>query len=119
MRKKILVIEDKPNHGILICETLEKHGYEVCSASNGEEGLKKLQDTNFDLVIVDMKMPKMSGLETLANIVGQRKNLPVIIYTSYPQYREDFMSWAADAYILKSSTSLEELVSKIKELIGV
>ncbi|HQL65709.1 MAG TPA: response regulator, partial [bacterium] len=96
----------------------EKHGYEVCSVSNGEDGLKKLEDTSFDLVVVDIRMPKMNGLETLANILGQRKNLPVIIYTSYPQYKTDFMSWAADAFIVKSSTGLEELVSKVKELIS-
>ncbi len=118
MAKKILVIEDEANQRILIRETLEKHGYEVYPVSNGENGLKKLQDMDFDLVVVDIKMPKMSGLETLAGILGQRKNLPVIIYTSYPQYKTDFMSWAADAFIVKSSTSLEELVSKVKELIG-
>lgn len=118
MAKKILVIEDETNQAILISETLEKHGYEVCSVSNGEDGLKKLEDTRFDLVVVDIRMPKMNGLETLANILGQRKNLPVIIYTSYPQYKTDFMSWAADAFIVKSSTGLEELVSKVKELIS-
>ncbi|HPP66664.1 MAG TPA: response regulator [bacterium] len=119
MAKKILLIEDERNQIILISETLEKEGYEVCAVSNGEDGLKKLQEMDFNLVIVDIKMPKMSGLETLANILGQRKNLPVIIYTAYPQYKTDFMSWAADAYIVKSSTGLEELVSHIKELIGV
>ncbi|MCM8758467.1 MAG: response regulator [Candidatus Omnitrophica bacterium] len=118
MAKKILLIEDEANQRILYTETLEKHGYEVESVSNGEDGLKLLEEKTFDLVIVDIKMPKMSGLETISNILGQRKNLPVIIYTSYPQYKQDFMSWAADAYIIKSSTSLDELVSKVKELIG-
>ncbi len=75
-----------------------------------------MRKKNFDLVIVDIRMPKMSGLETISNILGQRKNLPVIIYTSYSQYKQDFMSWAADAYITKSS-DLSELKNKIKELL--
>lgn len=118
MAKKILLIEDEINQITLYTETLKKEGYEVESASNGEDGLKLLEEKSFDLVIVDIKMPKMSGLETISNILGQRKNLPVIIYTSYPQYKQDFMSWAADAYIVKSSTGLDELISKVKELIG-
>jgi len=117
-KKKILLIEDEANQRILYKETLETHGYEVLAVSNGEDGLKLLGNTSVDLVIVDIRMPKMSGLETISNILGQRKNLPVIIYTSYPQYKTDFMSWAADAYIIKSSTGLDELVAKVKELIG-
>ncbi|HOK79707.1 MAG TPA: response regulator [bacterium] len=116
--KKILLIEDETNQRILCTETLEKEGYQVIAASNGEDGLNLLKNNDVNLVIVDIRMPKMSGLETLANILGQRKNLPVIIYTSYPQYKTDFMSWAADAYIIKSSTGLSELVAKVKELIG-
>ncbi len=118
MAKKILIIEDEANQRLLCSETLEKAGYIVETASNGEDGLKMLEKNSYDLVIIDIRMPKMSGLETISYILGQRKNLPVIIYTSYPQYKQDFMSWAADAYIVKSSTSLEELVSKVKELVG-
>ncbi|MCM8764256.1 MAG: response regulator [Candidatus Omnitrophica bacterium] len=118
MAKKILLIEDETNQRILYTETLEKEGYQVDSVSNGEDGLKLLEKKDVDLVIIDIRMPKMSGLETLSNILGRRKNLPVIIYTSYPQYKQDFMSWAADAYIVKSSTSLDELITKVKELIG-
>ncbi len=118
MPKKILLIEDEANQRLLCTEKLEKEGYEVQSVSNGEDGLKLLEQKDVDLVIIDIRMPKMSGLETISNILGQRKNLPVIIYTSYPQYKQDFMSWAADAYIVKSSTSLEELIAKVKELIG-
>ncbi|MCM8815319.1 MAG: response regulator [Candidatus Omnitrophica bacterium] len=119
MAKRILLIEDEANQRILYTETLEKEGYEVNPVSNGEDGLKLLEKKDVDLVIIDIRMPKMSGLETLSHILGQRKNLPVIIYTSYPQYKQDFMSWAADAYIVKSSTGLDELISKVKELIGV
>lgn len=118
MPKTILLIEDEANQRLLYTETLQKEGYNVVAVSNGEEGIEYLKNNTVDLVIVDIRMPKMSGLETISSILGQRKNLPVIIYTSYPQYKQDFMSWAADAYIIKSSTGLSELVSKVKEILG-
>ena len=58
----------------------------------------------------------MDGLETLPRILGIKEGLPVIMNTAYSQYQDSFMSWAADAYIVKSS-DLTELKEKIKELI--
>jgi len=115
--KRILLIEDEEHQRILYREELEREGYEVLLAEDGIEGLKILEGTKVDLVITDLRMPRMGGLETLSHILGQRKGLPVIIHTAYPQYKTDFMSWAADAYLVKSA-DLSELKAKIKEFIG-
>jgi len=115
--KKLLLIEDEANLRILYTEELKKEGYDVVCAENGMEAIKILEGTVVDLVITDIRMPQMNGLEALSNILGLRKGVPVIIYTSYPQYKTDFMSWAADAYLIKSS-DLSELKAKIKELLG-
>ena len=58
----------------------------------------------------------MNGLEALPRILGLKEGLPVILNTAYSQYQESFMSWAADAYVVKSS-DLSELKQKIKELL--
>jgi DNA-binding response OmpR family regulator len=116
MKNKILIIEDNENERLLYKEELEKEGYEVLTASSGKEGLSFIEKEKLDLIILDLRMPEMDGLEVLGKILSKRKNLPVIIYTSYSQYRNNFLSWAADAYIIKSS-DMVELKNKIREIL--
>ncbi len=70
-----------------------------------------------DLIVLDIVMPVMDGMEALGRIVGKDRKIPIILNTSYPEYRQDFMSWAADAYVMKSA-DLGELKAKISELLG-
>jgi DNA-binding response OmpR family regulator len=70
-----------------------------------------------DLIILDIIMPVMDGVEALGRIVGKDGKIPIILNTSYPEYRQDFMSWAADTYIIKSA-DLRELKARICELLG-
>jgi CheY-like chemotaxis protein len=116
MRKKILLVEDEESLRLLYGEELTSEGYEVLSASNGKEALRQLEEVNPDLIILDIVMPVMDGMEALGQIMGRERNVPIIIHTSYPGYREDFMSWAADAYVAKSS-DLRELKETIQELL--
>ena len=75
-----------------------------------------MEEVKPDLIILDVVMPVMDGMETLGQIMGKKRNIPIIIHTSYPGYREDFMSWAADAYVSKSS-DLRELKQTIRDLL--
>jgi len=59
-------------------------------------------------------MPMMNGIETLTAMLGKNRQIPVILNTAYPQYRENFMTWGAEAYVIKSS-DLTELKQKIRE----
>ncbi len=113
---KILVVEDEEGLRLLYEEELKAEGYEVFTAQNGKEALQHLERVKPDLIILDIVMPVMDGMEALGRIVGKERNIPVIINTSYPGYREDFMSWAADAYVMKS-TDLQELKDKVRELL--
>ncbi len=61
-------------------------------------------------------MPKMEGIEAMGMILSKYKNIPIIINTAYSSYKDNFMSWIADAYIIKSS-DLSELKDKIEELL--
>ncbi|MGC8976913.1 MAG: response regulator [Candidatus Ratteibacteria bacterium] len=116
MKKKILIIEDNENERLLYEEEMKKEGYDVLTASSGKEGLSIIEKEKIDLIILDLKMPEMDGLEVLGKILSKRKNLPIIIYTSYPHYKNNFLSWAAEAYLIKSS-DINELKNKIRELI--
>jgi CheY-like chemotaxis protein len=85
-------------------------------ARNGREALRQLEETTPDLIILDIVMPVMDGMEALGQIMGRERNVPIIIHTSYPGYREDFMSWAADAYVAKSS-DFQELKDTVRRLL--
>lgn len=113
---RILVVEDEDNMRFLISEELSDEGYGVDTAANGAECLQKLEKTAFDLITVDIEMPDMMGLE-LAGLIRERK-IPVriILLTAYSHYKADLSSWAADAYIVKSSNFVE-LKNTIREML--
>ena len=110
----ILLVEDDKNQRLLYEQELSLEGYEVVTASNGKEALEKVQVQLPDIVIMDINMPKMDGIEAIGRILSKNKEIPVIINTAYSNYKDNYMSWAADAYIVKSS-DLSELKDTIKE----
>ncbi len=114
--KTILVVDDDEAIRILLQEELAEEGYRVITASNARDALKMVETEPLDLVILDIRMPGMDGLEALPRILGMKEGLPVILNTAYSQYQESFMSWAADAYVIKSA-DLSELKKKVKELL--
>jgi DNA-binding response OmpR family regulator len=116
LKKKILFVEDEAPLRLLYQEELEEEGYEVFTAKNGKEALHKLRKGKPDLVVLDIVMHEMDGMETLGRILRKDKRIPIILHTSHPGYQEEFMSWAADAYVLKS-IDCKELKEKIKELL--
>jgi two-component system response regulator (stage 0 sporulation protein F) len=115
--KKILVVEDEEALCLLYGEELGQAGYDVTTAYDADAALEELNKKDFDLIITDIRMPGKNGIELITQIMGLRKDIPIIINSAYQSHKEDFMSWAADAYVVKSS-SLEELKQKIRELIG-
>jgi CheY-like chemotaxis protein len=113
----ILVVEDDQNQRLLYEQELKLEGHEVVTASDGKDALGKIQEQLPDLIIMDINMPKMDGIETMGKILGKNKEIPVIINTAYSNYKDNFMSWAADAYIVKSS-DLVELKNTVKEVLA-
>lgn len=117
MMKTILLVEDDKNQLLLYKQELSLEGYNIITAQDGQEAIKKVKEHTPDLIVMDINMPKMSGIESMGRILSEHKKIPIIINTAYGSYKDDFMSWSADAYIIKSS-DLTELKNKIKELIG-
>jgi len=115
-RKKILLAEDEEFLRFLYGEELEEEGFEVVTAKNGKEALHQLQKAKPDLVILDIAMPGMDGIEALRRIKEKRNGIPVIVYTSHPGYLTHAGTRAADACILKSG-DLEEMKEKARQLL--
>ena len=91
--KKILVVEDDESQQLLYHDELAEAGYEVILASNGKEALKRLDKARPNLVILDIVMPMMDGMEALGRIIRKYRDLPIILNTAYPSYKDDFMRW--------------------------
>ena len=115
-RKTILVVDDDENQRLLYQEVLTDEGYDVLVAKDGKEALEEVEQKTPDLVILDIVMPEMDGMEAMTRILRKHRRIPIILNTSYAKYRDDFMTWAADAYVVKSS-DFTELKKKIKELL--
>jgi CheY-like chemotaxis protein len=113
----ILVVEDDKNQRLLYEQELKLEGYEVVTASDGKEALEKAQEQLPNIIIMDINIPKMDGIETMGKILSRNKEIPIIINTAYSNYKDNFMSWAADAYIVKSS-DLSELKNTVKEVLA-
>ncbi|MDK2885912.1 MAG: hypothetical protein PWP54_470 [Thermosipho sp. (in: thermotogales)] len=114
-KKRILVVEDEDNMRLLIKEELEESGYVVDEAKNGGEAIKKFKEKEYDLVTVDIEMPGMNGLEVAGKIREIKKDAKIIILTAYSHYKSDLASWAANAYVVKTSdlTELKDTISKL------
>lgn len=81
--KRILIVDDEPNVRLNYRATLEIKGHQVVEASSGTDALKKLKLGNFDLTILDMRIPGMSGLDLLVAMRAQKIRTPAIIVTAY------------------------------------
>jgi CheY-like chemotaxis protein len=115
---RLLVVDDEENIRFLFKEELEEEGYEVDVASNGFEALEKIKKAAFGLVILDIKMPGMSGIQALNEIKNVNKDLPVILCSAYGEFKQDFSSWASDGYVVKSADT-KELKQTIKDILGI
>lgn len=117
MGATILVVEDDRNQRLLYQTELEAEGYEVILACDGKEAAQKAETQPFDLIVMDIAMPNMDGIEALSKILAKNNQIPVILNTAYASYKDNFMTWAADAYVIKSS-DMRELKDKIHEILA-
>lgn len=114
---RILIVEDERWQGKLCLEELRAEGYEVDWIMSGEEALEQIKKSKYDLIILDIYLPGMDGLETMGQVLSKDRKIPVILYSAYSTYQDNFLSWAADAYLVKSAdlTELKATIRKVLE----
>jgi two-component system, response regulator, stage 0 sporulation protein F len=115
---RILLVDDEEHIRLLFKEELEEEGYLIDLASNGFEAIEKLKKSHFDLVVLDIKMPGMDGIQTLSEIKKTDKDQRVILCSAYGEFKQDFSSWVSDGYVVKSADT-RELKNTIKNVLGV
>ncbi len=113
--RKILIVEDDEPQQILYETELTELGYQVIIAGNGEDAITQVKHHQPDLIILDLMIPGKHGLEALREFLSINPNIPVIIHTAYSHYKDDFMSWAAEEYVVKSSdlTELKKAIQRV------
>ena len=118
--KTILIIEDDSKMARVLSERLSSEGFKIINASDGEEALRKVKSVTYDLILLDIILPKMDGLEFLRRFKANHKNkkVPVVILTNL-QYDDDkvveLMKKGATDYLVKAKYSLSQLVKKVRE----
>lgn len=112
---KILIVEDDPNLCRLYSSEFSEDGYDVVTAQSGREALAVIDGQHPDLVVLDIKMEPMDGLELLDQLMHRKVAMPVVINSAYPAFKADFSTWGADAYIVKSAdlTALKDTVRNL------
>lgn len=115
--KKILLVDDEEGIQLLYREEFEDEGYSVDSAYNGEEAMDRFKKNPPDLVILDINMPGMNGIEVLRQMKEMKPDLPVILSSAYQEYKQDFGTWASEEYIVKSA-NMDELKAAVHKYLG-
>jgi DNA-binding response OmpR family regulator len=114
--EKVLCVDDDDSLLRLYQEELSEEGYKVILAKDGQEALMKFKKESPDVVVMDIRMPSMDGIQTMTAMLGKDRRISIILNTAYSYYRENFLTWGAEAYVVKSS-ELTELKQKIREVL--
>jgi CheY-like chemotaxis protein len=118
LAKRVLIVEDHKIVRRLVGSLFERQGFEVSEAENGAQGVEKAQDTNPDLVILDLTMPVMNGLDAARALHQTRPQIPLLMFTNATgsSLEREAHSAGIVAVICKSN-SVDELVDRAKALL--
>ena len=121
-KAKVLVVEDEEILLTALREELENGGYVVGGAVDGEDGLEKVKSFKPDLVLLDLVMPKMDGMEMLRKLkeASDTRDVPVVILTNLSDYERisEALSLGAMDYLVKANYKLEDLLEKVKTVLA-
>ena len=119
-KKCILIVEDEKDILNLYKEFLENAGFDVDTASNGEEGLNKIKDGNADVVLLDIMMPKLDGVGLLQTLKDQKRKMPKVIMMtnlSHDETLKEAEALGARESIIKSEITPDKVLEKINHLL--
>lgn len=118
MAKTILLVDDETDMLFVLGEAFKRHGFDVCTASNGKAGLEKYFETGPDLVIADISMPEMNGIEMVRTIRMTDKHTPIFMLTGMVSVKSAISGFEAGVndYIRKPF-SVDEVIARAKAVI--
>ena len=114
---RIVVVEDDPNVSRLYETELRADGHVVSLVDNGRDAVTRVMEVRPDVVVMDIRLPRMDGIEAMWRILSEDKSIAVIINTAYREYQANFMTWGAEAYVLKGP-DVEPLKEAIRAVLA-
>ncbi len=116
----VLIVDDEKNYPLILSAVLQEEGFDTLTANSGKDALEILKNSDIDLVLTDMKMPSMDGIELLEKIKNQDPELPVIMMTAHGTVDKavEAMQKGAYSYILKPFDN-ERLILYVNKAVGV
>lgn len=112
----VLVIDAHPDWRDRIAEVLAEDGHTARVARDGVQGLQEVAADLPDLVVMDVCLPAMDGLDLLSRLLDRHRKLPIVLHTDCVATRDNFMSWSADAFVAKEP-QLRELRRTVHDLV--
>lgn len=114
---RVLFVDDDENIRLLVREDLTLDGHSVRVAPTGIDGIEEVEKEQPDIIILDIKMPGLSGLEVLRRLKKTHPHLPVFLFTAYDGFRDQASELGADGYFIKSP-DLFEMKRAIRRVTG-
>ena len=117
--KRVLIVEDEAPIGRALALKLQRSGFQAVIVGDGEAALEILERETFDLIVLDLVMPKQDGFTVLTRLRERNNKAPILVWSNLGQ-RQDVArarTLGASDYLVKSQTSLVDMVSRIKQLI--
>lgn len=108
----ILLTEDQADQRALYHDVLVDAGFKVFDAPSAPAALKLFENCKPDLIVLDIQMPEIDGIQALGQFLARNRNIPVILHSAYPSFKQNFMTWSADAFVEKTGQP-KELVEAI------
>lgn len=117
--KKVLIVDDNPNMSTLLSDILEIFECKSACAADGEEALKRLKSESFDMVITDIRMPKMHGIDLLKTVKEGYPGLPVVVITGFSgdTTKDEAIDAQADGFLAKPFR-VNDIQKLLEELLG-
>jgi two-component system, response regulator, stage 0 sporulation protein F len=110
---RLLIVEDDVSLRKLYEAEFTEEGYAVSAVASGEEAMERLRATSPDVLILDIRLGGMDGLDVLRRVLQERPEVAVVLNSAYPSYKQSFASWSADGYVIKSSD-----LTELKQVVG-
>jgi len=121
-KKRILIVEDDNAIASIYCDKFAREGFQVTYADNGEEGLTLARDQKPNIILLDLRLPKMDGFEVLKNLKQDASTLmiPVVVWTNLSETGEEQKARGLGAvdYLVKINHMPSEVVTRIRERLG-
>ena len=119
--KKILIVEDDEDFVFILEKKFTNAGFTIVTAHNGEEGIAAVEEARPDLVLSDVLMPKMDGIEMAKAIEQKHPGTPIIFLTNIKDVdkTQEMQSSKEFDYLIKADTKIDDIITKVKQKLGI